>query len=111
MIDNRDFEVTVSSNMGHQVYRDHVTAFVCAMFRNIVTMSTGLENGIITNTGVMSSGLGHIIISNIVFTGLRHIVISHVQAINHGVLSNNRSWSLNMAISCLSLPYPGFVNS
>ena len=66
MIDNRDFEVTVSSNMGHHVYRGHVTAFVCAMFRNIVTMSTGHGHGIITNTviGVMSSGHGQFIINN-----------------------------------------------
>ena len=47
-------------------------------------MSTGLGQGIITNTGAMSKGHGHNIISDIgtMVTGLGHIMIgdiAHVQ--------------------------------
>ena len=50
----------------------------------IKVMSTGLGHDIITNTGAMSMGLGHNIISDIgtMFTDLVHIILSdiaHVQ--------------------------------
>ena len=43
-------------------------------------MSTGLEHGIITNTGAMSKGLGLNIISDIgtMCTGLGHIIFSDI---------------------------------
>ena len=53
--------------------------------------STGLEQGIITNTGAMSKGHRHDIINDIgtIYTGLGYIIISDIDHVQRNQYFNN----------------------